>query len=161
MSDPTDDSTDDSTPIHPDVSVGNAMPDDGVESHAPAGANDDDDPVTAMLGGGGGGAGGLDFGALMEQASNMQSQMLAAQEQAASTVVEGVSGGGAVRVAVSGTFEFQGVTIDPSAVNPDDVAMLQDLVLAALNDAMDQVSELQQGSMDLGGLDLGGLLGGD
>jgi DNA-binding YbaB/EbfC family protein len=116
------------------------------------------DPFAALLGGGGGG--GLDFGALMETAGQMQAQLLAAQEQAASTVVEGVAGGGAVRVEVTGGFEFQSVTISPDAVDPADVEMLQDLVLAALRDAAEQVASLQQPNIDLGGMDLGGLLGG-
>ena len=85
---------------------------------------------------------------------------LAAQEQAASTVVEGVAGGGAVRVAVTGAFEFQSVTISPEAVDPDDVEMLQDLVLAALRDAVDEIQGLTQGGLDLGGMGLDGLLGG-
>lgn len=151
----------DDTPIQPDaVAYGSALPDDGLETDADQFAGVDD-PLAALLGGGAGGAGGLDFGALMEQASNMQSQMLAAQQQAAETVVEGVAGGGVVRVAVTGGFDFRSVTIDPKAVDPDDVEMLQDLVLAALNHAIEQINDLQQGSLDLGGLDLGGLLGGN
>ena len=91
----------------------------------------------------------------------MQTQMLAAQQQAADTTVEAVAGGGAVRISVTGGLEFKSVTIDPKAVDPDDVEMLQDLVLAALNHAVEQINGLQQGSIDLGGLDLGGLLGGN
>lgn len=102
----------------------------------------------------------LDLGALMEQASQMQTQMLAAQQQAAETTVEGVAGGGVVRIAVTGGLDFQSVTIAPEAVDPDDVEMLQDLVLAALRHAVEQINDVQQGSIDLGGLDLGGLLGG-
>lgn len=117
-----------------------------------------DDPLAALMGGGG--PGGFDFGALMEQAGQMQSQILAAQQQAAATVVEGVAGGGAVRIAVTGGFEFQSVTISPDAVDPDDVEMLQDLILAALRDAVDEVQGLAQGGLDLGDIDLGGLLGG-
>lgn len=118
-----------------------------------------EDPLAAFLDGGGGG--GLDFGALMEQAAALQSQMLAAQEQAAETLIEGVSGGGVVRVSVTGGFEFQSVTIDPSAVDPADVDMLQDLVLAALRHAVEQIGELQSGGgIDLGGLGLGDLFGG-
>jgi DNA-binding YbaB/EbfC family protein len=118
-----------------------------------------EDPLAAFLDSGGGG--GLDFGALMEQAAALQSQMLAAQEQAAETVIEGVSGGGVVRVSVTGGFEFQSVTIDPSAVDPSDVDMLQDLVLAALRHAVEQIGELQSGGgIDLGGLGLGDLFGG-
>ena len=90
----------------------------------------------------------------------MQQQLLEAQAEAAEAVVEGQAGGGAVTVRVTGAMVFQSVTIAPAAVDPDDVDLLQDLVLAALNDAMDQVARLQQSSM--GGLDLadvGGLLG--
>jgi len=112
-------------------------------------------PLAGVLGNG-----GFDFGALMEQASQMQSQMLAAQQHAADTLVEGVSGGGVVRVTLTGTLEPRSVTIDPSAVDPDDVEMLQDLVLAALRHAVEQANDLQRGSIDLGGMDLGGLLDG-
>ncbi len=125
--------------------------------HFPAASEPSDDPLAALLGGGG--PGGFDFGALMEQAGQVQAQLMAAQEQAASTVVEGVAGGGAVRVSVTGGFDFQSVTIAPEAVDPDDVEMLQDLILAALRDAVDEIQGLTQ-PPDLGGLDLGGLLGG-
>ena len=128
---------------------------DAVEPPADA----PDDSFDALLGGGGGG-GGFDFGALMEQAGQMQAQLAAAQEQAASTVVEGVAGGGAVRVEVTGGWEFRSVAIRPDAVDPDDVEMLQDLVLAALNDAASAVAELQRDGLDLGDVDLGGLFGG-
>lgn len=103
---------------------------------------------------------GFDFGALLEQAQLMQEQLMAAQAQAAEQVHEGVAGGGAVRISVTGGMDFLSVTIRKDAVDPDDVDMLQDLVLAALHDASLKVSEAQQTS--LGGLmpDLGGLLGG-
>jgi DNA-binding YbaB/EbfC family protein len=97
--------------------------------------------------------------ALFQQASQMQQQMAAAQEEAAATTVEGVAGGGVVRVEVNGAMEFRSITISPEAVDPDDVSMLEDLVLAAVRDAVEQVHELQAGS--LGGMDLGGLLGGE
>ena len=168
--DPTPEPNDD-TPLQPDIVVGSGLPDDGFP-----GRSDDDgaegssggvepvesaeDPLAALVGGGSGGAGGLDLGALMEQASQMQTQLLAAQQEAAETAVEGVAGGGAVRIEVTGGYEFRSVTIDPAAVDPEDVEMLQDLVLAALNHAVEQIGDLQQDSIDLGGLDLGGLLGG-
>lgn len=104
---------------------------------------------------------GLDLGGLLEQAGRLQDQLASAQREAAAQTVTGVSGGGAVRVEVTGAMEFRSVTISPDAVDPDDVDLLQDLVLAALHDAVDQVNELQAGSMgglgDLG--DLGGLFG--
>lgn len=109
-----------------------------------------------------GALGGLDFGSLMEQASNLQAQMLSAQQELTETEVEGVAGGGAVRITVTGGLEFRSVTIDPAAVDPAEVDMLQDLVLAALNDATARIADLQSdamgdGGLDLGGLDLGGL----
>ena len=104
--------------------------------------------------------GGLDMGSLFEQAALVQEQMLAAQQQAAETVLEGVAGGGAVRIELTGGMEFRSVTLAPEAVDPDDIEMLQDLVLAALHDAVARVNELAEGSLGLGGLDLGGLLGG-
>jgi nucleoid-associated protein EbfC len=114
---------------------------------------DDDDPfgLGDLLGGG-----GLDLGGLMEQASQMQQQMAEAQAEAARTVLEGVAGGGAVKVTVTGAGEFRSITIDPGAVDPDDVALLEDLVLAALHDATARIQALQADAM--GGL--GGLLGG-
>jgi len=148
--------SDDDQPITPDAVTPASMP--------PARAGDEPAGLGSDLFGGG----GLDMGALLEQAAKVQEEMAAAQEHAAETVVEGVAGGGVVKVEVTGAMDFRSVTIDPSAVDPDDVEMLQDLVLAALNDAVSQVEELQQsslnlgalGGMDLGGMDLGGLLGG-
>lgn len=123
--------------------------------------DDGPDPLAALLGGGSGGqGGGFDFGALLEQAGQMQAQLLAAQELAAETEVEGVAGGGAVRVTVTGGFDFRSVAISPDAVDPDDVEMLQDLVLAALRDSVEQVQALQSTGLDMGDIDLGGLLGG-
>ena len=103
------------------------------------------------------GGGGLDMGALLEQAMEMQQQLLEAQTAAAETVVEGHAGGGVVRIRVTGAMQFESVTIAPEAVAPDDVELLQDLVLAALHDAVDQIGRLQQASM--GGLDLGAMSG--
>ena len=104
--------------------------------------------------------GGLDMGSLMQSAQ----QMMQAQSQVAEQEIVGTAGGGAVEVTMTGGGEFLGVKIAPTAVDPDDVEMLQDLVLAALNDASAQVEEAQQGAMggmDLGALGgLGGLLGG-
>lgn len=104
-------------------------------------------------------ADGPDMGALLQQAQQMQQQLLAAQAQAAEAVHEGTAGGGAVRVEVSGGMEFRSVTIRPDAVDPDDVDMLQDLVLAALNDAVAKVTAAQQDALGGIGGGLGGLLG--
>jgi DNA-binding YbaB/EbfC family protein len=104
--------------------------------------------------------GGFDFGALLEQAQQMQAQLLEAQALAAEQVHEGVAGGGAVHITVTGGMEFRAVKIRRDAVDPDDVEMLEDLVLAALHDAVRKIGEAQQSS--LGGLlppGMDGLLG--
>ena len=98
---------------------------------------------------------------LLKQAQKMQEQLQEARAAAESQEVEGQSGGGVVKVRVTGAMDFIGVTIDPSAVDPDDVGMLEDLVLAAVRDAVAKagaLSEKAMGTVDLGGL--GGLLGG-
>ena len=98
-----------------------------------------------------------DMGDLLKQAQKMQEQLMEAQATAAEQVVEGQAGGGVVKVTVTGGMEFRSVTIAPDAVDPDDVAMLEDLVLAAIHDAVGKVNDLSQQAM--GGLDLGGLGG--
>jgi DNA-binding YbaB/EbfC family protein len=126
---------------------------------------DDDEglanPLAALLGGGGGGGGGaeggLDMGALLGSAMQMQQQLMAAREEAAAQVVEGAAGGGVVRVQVTGGMDFRSVHIDPAAVDPADVGMLEDLVLAALHDAVARANQLQEQAM--GGLQLPGLGG--
>ena len=142
-------------PIVPDSVVqGSGLPpepDDGAAS----GPGDSGDPLAALLGS----DGGLDLGSLMEQAGSLQSQMLEAQEQLQSAEVEGAAGGGAVRIVVTGGLEFRSVTIDPSAVDPAEVDMLQDLVLAALNDAIARINELQDETMQIGGMNFGDLFG--
>ena len=102
-----------------------------------------------------------DMRQLMKQAQKMQEQLAAAQEEMASRTFEGTAGGGVVTATVSGSQELMNVTIDPSVVDPDDVEMLQDLVVAAVNQAMRNAAETagdQLGGLT-GGLDLGGLLG--
>ncbi len=92
---------------------------------------------------------------LLKQAQKMQEQLLAARAEAETQEVEGQAGGGVVKVRVTGGMEFRGVTIDPSAVDPDDVSMLEDLVLAAIRDAVTKAGQISEQAM--GGLDLGGL----
>jgi DNA-binding YbaB/EbfC family protein len=97
---------------------------------------------------------------LLQSAQQMQQQLLDAQNEVAATVVEGQAGGGVVKVEVNGGFEFLSVHIAPEAVDPDDVEMLEDLVLAALHDAAAKITALQNEHLNLGmgGLDaLGGL----
>ena len=102
-----------------------------------------------------------DMRQLMKQAQKMQEQLAAAQEELAARRFEGSAGGGVVTAVVSGTQELLEVTIDPSVVDPDDVEMLQDLIVAAVNQAMKTAAEAagdQLGGLT-GGLDLGGLFG--
>ncbi len=104
----------------------------------------------------------FDLQAMLAQAQEMQQRMVAAQQAAAGTSVEGSAGGGLVKITATGTGEFTAVHIDPQAVDPADVEMLEDLVLAALHDVAHRVAELSQeslGQLGLGGL--GGLLGGE
>jgi nucleoid-associated protein EbfC len=100
----------------------------------------------------------LDVNSLLQQAMAMQQQLASAQAQAAATVVEGHSGGGLVRVSMTGGGEVTSIRIAPAAVDPDAVDVLEDLVLAALRDAANRASEVQSQAMgDLGALK--GLLG--
>ena len=94
-----------------------------------------------------------DLGGLLDSFQKVQ--------QARTQTYEGRAGGGAVVVRASGELEFESVTISRDVVDPDDVDMLQDLVLAALHDLATTMADAQREAMGaLGGLDLGGLLGG-
>ena len=95
--------------------------------------------------------GGMNLGGLLESAQ----QMMAGMQAAADEVVQGSAGGGLVTVEVDGHINFRSVSIDPKAIDPDDVSLLEDLVLAAPRDAAEQLQAGQSGAM--GGLDLGGL----
>ncbi|WP_018131370.1 YbaB/EbfC family nucleoid-associated protein [Effusibacillus pohliae] len=81
---------------------------------------------------------------LMKQAKKMQEELMKAQAALGEKTVEGSAGGGAVTVVVTGHKLVQSVTIKPEVVDPDDVEMLQDLVLAAVNDAMKKADEMTQ-----------------
>lgn len=105
-------------------------------------------------------ASGFDVNALLGQAMEMQQQLLAAQAEAATMRFTGSSGNGAVQIDVSGSGEFLAVRLDPSVVDASDVAMLEDLVLAAMRDASTRASEASAQMMSaFGGGALGGLLG--
>jgi DNA-binding YbaB/EbfC family protein len=96
---------------------------------------------------------------MMKQVQKMQQDMIAAQESLKQEVVEASAGGGMVTVKVSGDLEVKSVTIDPAAVDPEDVELLSDMVLAATNEALRAAQELAATRMGglTGGLDLGGL----
>ena len=96
---------------------------------------------------------------MMKQVQKMQQDMIAAQESLKDEEVEASAGGGMVTVRVSGDLVIKSVTIDPAAVDPDDVELLSDMVLAATNEALRAAQELAASRMGglAGGLDLGGL----
>jgi nucleoid-associated protein EbfC len=98
---------------------------------------------------------------MMAQVQKMQKDMEVAQEELKGEVVEASAGGGMVAVKVSGDLQVRAVTIDPAAVDPEDVEILQDMVLAAVNEALRMAQELAERKLGgaTAGLDLGGLGG--
>jgi DNA-binding YbaB/EbfC family protein len=132
-------------PELPDEVVVPEVVDDRPEDLAEAGAAVPGLPDLDLLGGDA-------LGGLLAQAQ----QMMAAQAEAAEREVEGVAGGGVVRIRATGTGQMLGVTIAPDVVDPTDVGMLEDLVLAALHDVNAQLLEVQREAMG----PLGDLFGG-
>jgi DNA-binding YbaB/EbfC family protein len=96
---------------------------------------------------------------MLRQVQKMQQDMMAAQEQLKNEEVEASAGGGMVTVKVSGDLVVKSVTIAPEAIDPDDPEMLQDMIVAALNEAIRSAQELAATRMGglTGGLDLGSL----
>lgn len=101
--------------------------------------------------------GGQNMQQLMKQAQKMQQQLASAQAALAEAEVTGTAGGGLVSVTASGTGEFRSISIDPKAVDPDDVETLEDLVLAAIKNAADEVHKLTEQKMGPLSAGLGGL----
>ena len=100
--------------------------------------------------GGYGGGGGINMQQMMRQAQKMQQEMAKAREELENLTVVGTAGGGMVEVELSGTREVERVTIKPEAVDPDDVEMLEDLVSAALGDALGKVNEKEKELLPMG-----------
>lgn len=94
----------------------------------------------------------------MKQAQKMQTQMLKVQDELANKTVEASSGGGAVRVVVSGDLVVKEIKINPEAVDPEDVEMLEDLILSAVNEAIRSAQEMSASEMSkvTGGLGMPG-----
>lgn len=90
---------------------------------------------------------GMDMQAIMRQAQKMQADVARMQEELKETEVEGVAGGGAVKVTVTCANEVRAIKISPDAVDPDDVEMLEDMILAAINDAMGKAAEISNSRM--------------
>lgn len=103
----------------------------------------------------------MNIAQIAKMAQQMQTQMAQAQEELREATIETTSGGGAVRVVITGTQELRLLEIDPSAVDPAEVEMLQDLVMAAVNDAISRSKELERQRMAVvaGGVGMPGLPG--
>ena len=106
---------------------------------------------------GGGFGGGNQMQQLMRQAQKMQEQMAKAQEELEEAEIVGESGGGLVQVVVNGKKTVSSITIKPEVVDPDDIEMLEDLIMAALNNAYEEAEKIHEEKMgQFGGA--GGLL---
>ncbi|HIR49849.1 MAG TPA: YbaB/EbfC family nucleoid-associated protein [Candidatus Avoscillospira avicola] len=112
----------------------------------------------------GGYRGGMPMGGMnmnmIKQAQKMQQEMLKMQQEMETREYEATAGGGMITAAVNGKYELLRLTIDPEAVDPEDVEMLQDMVIAAVNEAMRKAQAESAATMGklTGGLNLGGLL---
>ncbi|MEJ2659681.1 MAG: YbaB/EbfC family nucleoid-associated protein [Desulfobacteraceae bacterium] len=100
------------------------------------------------------------MGNMMKQAQKLQAKMLKMQEELGDRTVETSAGGGMISVVANGRQQIVSITIDKEVVDPDDVEMLQDLVLAAVNDALTKAQEMVAGEMGklTGGFNLPGML---
>ena len=103
--------------------------------------------------------GGMNQAAMIKQAQKMQQEMLRMQEEMETKTYSATAGGGMVTAVVNGKHELQDLQINPEAVDPDDVEMLQDMVIAAVNEAMRTADTDSANNMSrlTGGLNLGGL----
>ncbi len=101
-----------------------------------------------------------DMGNMMKQAQKLQSKMLKLQEEMAEKTVEASSGGGMVKVVATGRQQLLSIQIEKEVVDPDDLEMLQDLILAAVNEALLKSQEMVTGEMSklTGGMNIPGLM---
>jgi len=95
----------------------------------------------------GGMGGGMNMNNLMKQAQKMQQQMLEAQDALAEKILEVTSGGGAIKVVITGAKEIKEIKLDAAVVDPADIEMLEDLLLSAVNEALRQADELASKEM--------------
>ena len=103
------------------------------------------------------GMGGMNVNNMMKQVQKMQKQMTQMQEELNDKTLEMTSGGGAVKIVISGKKEIQSIKIDPEVVDPEDVEMLEDLILSAVNEAIRQAEEMCTAEMSKVTGGLGGL----
>ena len=103
--------------------------------------------------------GGGNMGAMMKQAQKMQAELARAQEEIKDMTFEATAGGGMVKVVANGDMTVDSIVIDPEAVDPEDVDMLQDMVLAAVNEALRGMSEVSAQRLNsvTGGMNIPGL----
>ena len=106
--------------------------------------------------GGMGGFGGMNFGQLMKEAKKMQADMEKSQEELVSKEFEATAGGGAIYVKVSGDKQIKEMKLKPEIVDPDDVEMLQDLMISCVNEALRKVDAAQ--AQQLGKYNIPGLM---
>ena len=97
--------------------------------------------------GGMGGFGGMNINQLMKEAKKMQADMEKSQEELVSRDFEATAGGGAISVKVSGDKQIKEIKLQPDIVDPDDIEMLQDLIITCINQAFKQVDDAQAASM--------------
>ena len=97
---------------------------------------------------------------MLRQAQQLQARLAKAQEELENDVVESSVGGGAVKVVITGRLKIRSIEISPEAVNPEDVEILQDLVIAATNEAIDKAQDLAQTRLSAitGGMKIPGLM---
>ena len=97
---------------------------------------------------------------MLRQAQQLQQRMMRVQEELESATVETTAGGGVLKAVVTGNLKLESIEIDPEVVTPDDVEMLQDLVLAAVNDGLEKAQEMaaSRKSELTGGLNIPGLI---
>jgi nucleoid-associated protein EbfC len=100
------------------------------------------------------------MGNVMKQAQKLQAKMLKLQEELADRTVETTAGGGMIKVIANGRQQVLAITIDPEVVDPEDVEMLQDLILAAVNDALTKAQDMVAGEMGklTGGMNIPGFI---
>ncbi|QWT18243.1 YbaB/EbfC family nucleoid-associated protein [Collinsella sp. zg1085] len=101
----------------------------------------------------------MNMNQMMQQARKMQAQMAKVEEELKSTTVDASAGGGMVKVVVNGSMQLESITIDPEALDPSDVEMLQDMIVAAVNEAQRGIAEIanRQMSAVTGGINLPGM----
>jgi DNA-binding YbaB/EbfC family protein len=100
------------------------------------------------------------MGKMMKQAQQLQTKMMKMQEELAGRTMEATAGGGMIKVVANGKQQVVSITIEQEVVDPDDVEMLQDLILAAVNDALNRSQEMVSGEMSklTGGMNIPGMM---